>query len=1133
MRKYLCFHSVWKLGEKSKTLVKFTFFLWVILMPELLFAQSSRLTIDVKKVPLYQVFQLINQQTKLSVVYNVDDINPNREVTCHVRNETITRVLDVLFHETNIVYTIIDKHIVLSIRHTENNKQAQTSSTQTRTIKGKVVNEQNVPLIGVNIFIKDTGKGVISEIAGDYTLDIPIDKDIVTFSYIGYLPQDVSVDGKQTVNVVLKEDLNLLNEVVVTALGIEKKSKSLIYALQVLPGTELTRAKEVSFINSLEGKTAGLVIIPNSNGAGASTKLLLRGNKSIQGNNNPLIVIDGIPMANNSYGDGIEVVYGRGNDGGDALSTINPDDIASISVLKGASASALYGAVAANGVIMVTTKKGNVGGIHVHVSSNMTMETAYSLPKIQQSYGARKLSQESLQAQSWGSIMKEKASDNIDAFFRNGYTLHNSLSIDGGTEHSQSYFSYGNVLSEGIIPTNSFTRHNIAIKQSYQGFDNRLSLNLSSTYAYQNTVNKHYGGMLGNPLTGLYLFPRNGNFTTYKNEFELFDPQKEIYVQNWNQLEEHNQNPYWLLHRNQKKEGRHRITFNSTAKYEFIPTLNIQGRIGYENDQIDYRVERYATSWKDEMGGYKNIDDSYKHLYGDIMLNFESHLSDFSFSLTTGSSFSDVQQGKKGIITDGGNTKFEWIEVEDAETGKIYKVPNGGNAFFVNNFTQNNYYRPEIVEEYSHTRLNSLFGMLQIGYKELAYLNITARNDWSSTLAFTNNKHMGYFYPSIGANVLLSEVFPDIKRTINLLKLRASYSVVGNGLPAYVTSQRPVIKDTSISYPSSAPFSDLKPERTLSIEGGIELSLLDNRLHIDFSYYKTNTLNQYFTIEAPWGSGYRYRNVNAGDVQNMGVELSASYFHSFSQNWEWQTGINFSYNKNRIKELYKENDNFLLQDGSGILSILKKGGSYGDIYTRQLLRDKDGVILLDKNGTPIKSDQPNVYIGNLNSDINAGWSNQITYKDFSLYVLIDGQIGGKVVSATEATLDGYGVSVRTENARKQGGIPRGDGSLIDAEKYYHTVGATAYNVGYVGTEYVYDATNFRLREVSLGYQFRNLFAPGKHLAVSLVGRNLCFLFKSAPCNPSVSGSTGNGWQGLDVFNLPIQRSIGLNLKLTL
>lgn len=1133
MRNGLGFHLCWELGKKNQLLIGMIFFLLVIQMPESIFAQTLRLTIDVKEVSMCQVFQLINQQTKMFVVYNVDDINPNREVTFCVRNETITRTLDLLFRGTNIVYTIIDKHIVLSVRHSAHAEQNNIASTKTRMIKGRVLDEQNLPLMGVNVLIKDTERGVITDETGGYVLEIPVDKEVLSFSYIGYVSQQIPVAGKSVVNVVLKENQNLLNEIVVTALGLERETKSLIYALQSLPGTELTRTKEVNFVNSLQGKSAGLIVVPNSNGAGASTKLLLRGNKSIQGNNNPLIVVDGIPMANNSYGGGIEVVYGRGNDGGDALATINPDDIANVTILKGASASALYGAVAANGVIMVTTKKGNVGGIHVRVSSNTTMESVYSLPKLQQNYGAKQLNLQNLQAQSWGSKIEDKPADNVNSFFRMGYTLHNSISIDGGTEHSQSYFSYGNVLLSGVIPTNRFTRHNLAIRQSFQGFDDRLSLNLSGNYSYQSTVNKHYGGMLSNPLTGLYLFPRNANFSTYKEGFEQFDPQKEMYVQNWIQLEEHNQNPYWLLNRNRKEEGRHRMTFNATAKYELTPTFNIQGRMGYENDNVGYRVERYATSWKDEMGGYKDIDDTYKHLYGDLLMNFDTKIGDFSFSTTLGSSFSDIREEKSGITVDGGNTKFEWIEIEDSKTGKIYKVPNGGNAYFVNNFTQNNYYHPQIVEEYSRVRLNSLFGMLQIGYKELAYLSITARNDWSSTLAFTDNKHMGFFYPSIGANVLLSEVFPSIKHRINLLKLRASYSMVGNGLPAYVSAQRPVINGTSITYPSSAPFSDLKPERTLSLEGGFELSMLNNRLNFDFTFYKTNTLNQYFTVEAPWGSGYRYRNVNAGDVQNMGVEFSAHYFCNLSHEWIWQTDVNFSYNKNRIQELYKENDSFLLQDGSGVLSILKKGGSYGDIYTRRLLKDENGVILLDKNGAPIKSDQPDVYAGNLNSDIHVGWSNSVTYKNISLYALIDGRIGGKVVSATEAMLDGYGVSSRTGKAREQGGVPRGDGTWIDAEKYYHIVGATAYNVGYVGTEYIYDATSFRLRELSLGYQFKNLFGPGKHVSISIIGRNLFFLFKSSPCDPDVSGSTGNGWQGLDVFNLPVQRSFGVNLKLTL
>lgn len=1119
--------------NRERWLVRVVLLLLLVQVSGQLFSQTIRLTINVKDVPLSEVFRSITQQTQLSVVYNVSDIDPNRHITLYARNETVIRTLDMLFRDTDIVYTILGKHIVLSTKHSGHVKEKKTVAIKTRTVKGKVVDEQNQPLMGVNVLIKDTGTGVITDEAGNYFIEVPEGRNILQFSYIGYTSESKSITGQQAIDVVLKENPNLLGEIVVTAMGLEKEPRSLTYTLQSLPGTELTRAKDTNFSNSLQGKSAGLVVVSNSNGAGSATKLLLRGNKSIQGNNNPLIVIDGIPMANNSYGNGKEVVYGRGNDGGDALSTINPDDIASVSVLKGASASALYGAVAANGVIMVTTKKGNPGRIRIDVSSNTTMDLAYSLPELQSGYGAKLLASGEPQVQSWGDRMTHKVPDNVKDFFRTGCTLHNSVSVNGGSDYSQSYFSYGNVRSQGIVPTNCFTRHNLMARQSFQGFENRLSLNLSGSYINQNTVNKHYGGMLSNPLTGLYLFPRNGNFSTYRDEFETYEPHKQMYRQNWIQLEEHNQNPYWLLHRNRREEGRNRMSFNGAAKYEVTPKINIQGRLGYERDHTDYRIERYATSWKDEMGGYKNIANIYEHFYGDILVNLETSVRDFSVSATAGVSFSDVKEKETGIEADGGNTKFEWIEVEDKVTGKIYKVPNGGSAYFVNNFTQNNYYLPELVEDFSRTRLNSLFGMLQVGYKGMGYLNVTARNDWSSTLAFTKNKHMAFFYPSIGANVLLNEIFPGIKQYINLLKLRVSYSVVGNGLSAYVSSQRPVINGTSINYPSSAPFSDLKPERTHSVEGGFELSLLNNRFNLDFTFYKTNTLNQYFTVEAPWGTGYRYRNVNAGDVQNMGVELTANYFCDFAKEWTWQTEVNFAFNKNKIRELYKEIDSFLLQDGGGVQSVLKKGGSYGDIYTREILRDADNVILLDKNGAPLKTEQPTVYAGNLNSNIHLGWSNMLSYRNFSLYMLIDGKIGGKIVSATEAMFDGYGVSARTAEARDNGGVPRGDGTWIDAEKYYHAVGATAYNAGYAGMEYVYDATSFRMRELSLGYRFRNLFGPSKHLSISLIGRNLFFLYKSAPCDPDVSGSTGNGWQGLDVFSLPGQRSIGLNLKLTI
>lgn len=1102
---------------------------WTVLLPYNLSAQNLRLNLNARDTPLSEIFQQIKQQTRLSVVYNVNDVNPSRKVSLSVENEDIIKTLDLLFRNTGITYTIIGKHIVLSAP----DKQVIANKEALVSVQGRVTDEEGMPLLGVTVLIKGTASGVITDETGNYLLEVPQGDRILEFSYLGYKPHTTWI-GKDnaTVNVVLKEDTQMLTEVVITAMGIEKKSKSLTYTVQSLLGTELTRAKDVNFINALQGKSASLVITPNASGAGGASKILLRGNKSIKGNNNPLIVIDGVPMANNSYGSPDDVVYGDGYDLGDALSTINPDDVAGVNILKGAASSALYGSAAANGVIMITTKKGTKGDVQINLSSNMTMESPYSLPKLQGVYGAKVLASGEPMSQSWGAKMSGTPRNNISDFYRTGYTLNNTISVSGGSDNSQTYFSYGNVKSNGIMPTNSFLRHTLAARQNFQALNKKLSLSLNGNYVYQHVVNKHFGGMRGNPLTGLYLFPRNESFSKYRDVYEIYNTDRDLYEQNWIQKEEHNQNPYWLLRKNRALETRNRFSVSAVADYTVFEYLHIQGRLSYEDDAIGYRKERYATSWKEEMGSYKETTNKYGQLFGDLMVKFKKDIGCFNVLAIAGGSFSNVREKEFGVNAEGGNVAFEWIDVVDKETGKVYQVPNGGNAYFVNNFTQNNYYRPQIVEENSHIRQNAAFGMLQLGYREKIYLDVTARNDWSSTLAFTNNRSMAYFYPSAGVNVLLNEFFPVKGDWLNLFKLRMSYSIVGNGLSAYASSRRPVVDGTSIVYPSSEPFSDLKPEKTYSVEGGFDLLLFNHSLYFDFTFYKTNTRNQFFTVEAPWGSGYRYRDVNAGDVQNMGCELNMTYYHSPARNCSWKTEVNFSYNKNRIKELYEGVDKLKLQDGGGIFVMLNQGGSYGDIYARTVLRDANGVILRDANGAPVKDNLPTRYVGNLNSDIHLGWANTFTYKDFVLYALIDGKIGGKVMSATEAMLDGYGVSKRSGDARLAGGVPAGDGTMIDAEKYYYAVGATAYNSGYAGGEYVYDASNLRLRELSLGYTFRNVFGISRGITVSVIARNLCFLFKKAPCDPDVSGSISNGWQGIDVFSLPLARSIGINLKIS-
>lgn len=1004
-------------------------------------------------------------------------------------------------------------------------------------VSGIIKDESGIPLPGVNVVVKNTTIGVLSGLNGEFKLDVPPNNSELIVSYIGYKTQTIQIGNQRVFNIVLKEDNKVLNEVVVTAMGIERQSKSLTYTAQAINGNELTRAKDANLINSLQGKSAGLIITPNANGAGGSSKILLRGNKSITGNNNPLIVVDGVPMANNTN-DNSAVIYGGGYDGGDALSTLNPDDVASISVLKGASAAALYGAVAANGVIMITTKKGNEGAIKIDFSSNMTLETVYNTPKLQNVYGAKIDKGATVpQNQSWGDKMENTAPDNIADFFRTGYNLNNTIALSGGSKNAQSYVSYGNTEAQGTLPNNTFMRHNFNARQNFQAFDKKLTFDFNTNYIYSRANNKPSGGMLNNPLVGLYVFPRNGNFSDFKNNYEVINKGEfyddnyayELPIQNWVEVEEHNQNPYWLLNRNTRKDVRSRFSLSGTVRYNIFDYLSVQGRMSYERDNNIYKSYTYASSYKNLMGSYNKSNSLYEQLYGDILVSFNKTVADFKISATIGTGFRDEKSSSIGFNGDG-SQKYKEEEFIDSN-GQIRKVITPG-AYFPNHFRPSNYYQMGTSDGYARTRMNSVFGTAQVGYKDLAYVDFTARNDWSSTLAWTKNKHMSFFYPSVGVSVLVNEIFKMDESLFNLIKLRSSYSIVGNGLPPYIARSYWANSGLSVTLPESLQFTDLKAEKTKSIEGGFDLALFNNRFNMDFTYYKTNTTNQYFQIEAPWGTTYRHRYVNAGNIQNNGFETSLSYSWVFNEDWSWTPTVNFSYNDNKVKSLCEGLDEFLLADGGAVRMLLREGGSYGDIYTNELERDENGAIKLSNSGAPTFKTNRSVYAGNLNAKYRLGWSNSVRWKDMFLYVLIDGKIGGKVYSMTEAILDGYGVSKRSGDARLNGGIERGDGTLIDTRSYYSTVGGTTYNANFAGSEYIWDATNFRLRELSVGYTFRNLFGVNKDLTASLIGRNLFYIYKKAPVDPDISGSTGNGWQGIDSFNMPTTRSFGINVKMT-
>ena len=985
------------------------------------------------------------------------------------------------------------------------------------TLEG-LIKDDSGPLLGATVIVKNTTRGTTTDMDGKFRLEGLQPGDVLQVTYVGYDPYEVTYTGQTTLDILMTTTANQLNAVIVTAMGIERQSKTLSYAAETVGGDDVADIKSVNMINALQGKAAGLQITPNSTGAGGSSKILFRGNKSINGSNQPLVVVDGVPLMMNITSDQVDSNWGAQRDGGDAMSTINPDDIASISLLKGASAAALYGAVAANGAIMITTKSAMAGRLAVNVSSNTTIDTPLSLPEFQNTYGANG-------QYSWGDKLASKAPDYAEKFFRTGWTTNNSISINGGAEDLRAYFSYGNVTSGGITPENDYSQHTLNAKVGFDLFNDHIKVDFNAKYVNQHISNQPAGGFVFNPLVGTYTFPRGGDWNGYKSNFETYNGELNANVQNWvTTTDETNSNPYWLLNRERPVVERNRYEFGGSIKYQIIDGLSLTGRMRYERADEHYVRNHYASSYGNKYTYGKMDDNRYfsEQLYADLLAQYNHTWDDFSLNATLGTSMMQTRSNNVSLLYE--QSKFV--------------APGNGGAYYPNIFNPSNFYMNGTTMGLERKRLNSVFGAVTFGFKEALFLDVTARNDWSSALAYTDG--YSFFYPSVGASLLLNR-FVDMGRNIDLFKFRGSYSIVGNDVPVYKTNPRYTYGDQgAINPPESVPFRTLKPEKTHSFEVGFDGEFFQHRLHVNATYYKTNTKNQYFEVTLPWESGYKSQFVNAGNVQNQGFELTAGWFQDFGNEFTWSTDLNLSYNDNKIIELFDGiQDGVTVSNLGGAKVILYEGGQYGDLYVRTLKRDESGKLVTETpegadyqipvNGGEQNSDLK--YMGNMNSKWNMGWNNTFRYKDLTLSMLIDFRIGGKVVSMTEATLDGYGVSERTGRARDRGYVMREGIKFSNVKAYYDVVGATSFNSVYNVEDYVYDATNVRMREISLGYTFRNLFGQSKNLTLAFIARNLFFFYKDAPMDPDVSMGTGNGLQGFDVFNLPTTRSFGLNVKL--
>ena len=1007
------------------------------------------------------------------------------------------------------------------------------AAAQNVTVKGTVTDDHNLPLPGVNVKVAGSTTGTTTSVEGTYTINAASGSSLV-FSYVGYVTQTVAIGGKTVINVTLKDDQHVLETVTVTALGIEQKTKTLSYATQNVGGAELEKAKDPNFVNSLAGKAAGLVITKGTGGPGSASRIELRGAKSIGGNSAPIYVIDGIPIGQGAGG----TMAGLGDGAGiDPLSNLNPDDIESIQVLKGASAAALYGSAAANGALLIVTKKGKAGATKVDFNSSTTFDVATGLPLPQTTYGrtdpnAVNPSDDSM----WGPKSTGASNAFIKNFFNTGKTYINGVSLSGGSEKAQFYASYANTKATGIVPNNSLLKHNFTVRGSGKFLNDKLTLDASVNYIYQKQENPPKAGLTFSPMFGLYQFPTDNDFSKYdKNHFETYDATRGLYAQNWpyekNEFSS-NQNPYWIAYRNLNERSSSRYISSFKAKYDFAKWINLQVRTtldGYDNRN---QAENYATTDPVAQSTQQGINGSYftgqgygTHLYSDALLLINTKISsDFSLEATLG-------------LTDDRSFDYNTTLSSSDQYG----------LSLANYFSANNYdlKHPLAIGEHEYKSITQgALATAIIGYKETVFLSATGRNEWASTTPDA------FFYPSVGLSYVLTNTI-GTSNVLSYAKLRASYANVGtapglganNSFPPYsLNNLQPIVGTNPIGqlpYFSGDKIAEVKPERTKTFEIGAQLTLF-NMLNVDLSYYDARTSDQIISITAPSGSGAQNFTLNGGEIRNYGFEGTISYNAKFGD-LKWTPALNFSHNSNQVRALSPlyTADHYVIsgQDNTRLVATWLtrpkdgKYGAFGDYYGRVIAKNPDGSIKVDDNGAPVLTDAANpVYVGNPNPKFLAGFNNSFNYKRFNLSFLVDSRFGGQTFSMTETWFDYKGISQRTADARDAGGVVV-NGKKIDAQAYYNAISAGA--DGGAVPEYSYSATNIRLREFAFGYTFPLIGKTFKNLNISVTGHNVFFFYKKSPYDPEQAISTSTNTMGIDGFGVPATRSFGFSVRTSL
>ena len=1069
------------------------------------------ISITMRDVPLNEVMDEITGQSGYLFINR--GVDTGRTVSINVSDATIKEVCEALFTPVGISYDIQMSNIIIT----------NAREPEPVNISGTVLGEDGFPVPGAAVIESGTSNGTTADLDGKFSLTVSDASASVTFSSLGYDSVTLPVGTRTIFNVTLREEAVALEGTVVTALGIRRDEKALSYNVQEVSSEMLTEVKNANFINSLAGKVAGVTVNTSSSGVGGASKVVLRGNKSISQSSNALYVIDGIPMYNFGGGGGTEF---DSKGATESIADLNPEDISSISVLTGAAAAALYGSEAANGAIMITTKAGEAGKLKVSFSSNTEFLSPFVLPEFQSVYGTGlNGSSSSGGIFSWGAYIPESARYNYhpDDYFETGHTYTNSFSVSGGTDKNQTYFSAAAVNSDGIIPNNRYDRYNFTFRNTTYFLKDRLKLDASASYIIQKDQNMTNQGVYSNPLVPAYLFPRGNNFDIYRN-FERYNEATKLMEQFWGDDlvgDLRMQNPYWINYRNLRNNDKKRYMLTLSARYDILDWLNVSGRVRIDNSSNLYTQKLYASSESTiteggKNGHYTEARGFDSQTYADIMLNINKEFGrDWSLVANVGASINNI---KTDTFTYGG-------PIQDNGLANVFNVMDLDDV------------AKRATKDGWNDETQSVFGSVEVGWKKMLYLTVTGRNDWASQLA--GSSQPSFFYPSAGLSWVPTALWD--MGILDYLKIRGSVASVGMPFPRFLTIPTYEYDATNKIWKDKThyPIGDLKPERTLTYEVGVEASLWQD-LNINLSWYLADTYNQTFDPSLPPSSTYTTIYLQTGNVRNTGVEASVGYGHTWN-GFTWDSNFTFTWNRNEIRELAADAVNPLTGEplnldkldikGLGRAKyVLKKGGTLGDLYTTSAIKRNDkGYIELDDSGQiSIVDDGVDRYLGSVFPDYNLAWRNDFSWKGIRLGILFSGRIGGICYSATQANLDLYGASKATADARLAGGVLVNGREMVDAQKWYQAIGAQSGLPQY----YIYDATNFRLQELSVGYTlparwFRNVC----RLTVSAVGHNLWMIWCKAPFDPEAVASTGNNYQGIDYFMMPSLRSMGFNIKL--